>query len=165
MGFEPKTLCDLVGCSTTELLETLWQGSNCGNWINQYLSRHQSTSNFKNIYCLLYTTAFQRIYLDESKIRSAGKNCPLTTFTISPTWIWKKRYKLHKQHSGRNMLLVVDDTVNKTFNLKTLNIKKWRLQTSYSLAVLILPQSIAMTAWYCLLRLAKKSIHCGHYHW
>ena len=54
------------------------------------------------------------------------------------------------------MLLVVDDTVNKTFNLKTLNIKKWRLQTSYSLAVLILPQSIAMTAWYCLLRLAKN---------
>ena len=23
MGFEPTTLCDLVGCSTTELLETL----------------------------------------------------------------------------------------------------------------------------------------------
>ena len=26
MGFEPTTLRDLVGCSTTELLETLWQG-------------------------------------------------------------------------------------------------------------------------------------------
>ena len=24
MGFEPTTLCDLVGYSTTELLETLW---------------------------------------------------------------------------------------------------------------------------------------------
>ena len=24
MGFEPTTLRDLVGCSTTELLETLW---------------------------------------------------------------------------------------------------------------------------------------------
>ena len=25
MGFEPTTLRDLVGCSTTELLETLWR--------------------------------------------------------------------------------------------------------------------------------------------
>ena len=25
MGFEPTTLRDLVGCSTTELLDTLWR--------------------------------------------------------------------------------------------------------------------------------------------
>ena len=38
MGFEPTTLRDLVGCSTTELLETLWWARvKCGSWLEPQL--------------------------------------------------------------------------------------------------------------------------------